>query len=55
MSSVVVMLGSESELPQPKQPPCYFTEMDLVKGERSSTNPESSSTNQMSISLLEAR
>ncbi|XP_024028005.1 G-type lectin S-receptor-like serine/threonine-protein kinase At4g27290 isoform X2 [Morus notabilis] len=54
MSSVVVMLGSESELPQPK-PPGYFVEMDLAKGGHSSTNPESSSMNDMSISLLDAR
>ncbi|GMN27405.1 hypothetical protein TIFTF001_044113 [Ficus carica] len=54
LSSVVVMLGSESELPQPKQPG-YFTEMDLVKGDHSSTELGSSSTNHVSISILEAR
>ncbi|GMN75021.1 hypothetical protein TIFTF001_052507 [Ficus carica] len=54
MSSVVFMLGSESELPQPK-PPGYFTEMDSTKRDVSSTKPESSSTNDMSITLLEAR
>ncbi|GMN67171.1 hypothetical protein TIFTF001_036234 [Ficus carica] len=54
ISSVIVMLGSESELPQPK-PPGYFTEMDLAKKDHSSMEPESSSTNKMSLSLLEAR
>ncbi|GMN64974.1 hypothetical protein TIFTF001_034049 [Ficus carica] len=54
MSAVVVMLGSESELPQPK-PPGYFMEMDSAKGDTSSSKPESSSTNDMSISLIEAR
>ncbi|PON52993.1 Mitogen-activated protein kinase kinase kinase [Parasponia andersonii] len=54
MSSVVLMLSSQSDLPQPKQPG-YFMEMDLPKGDHSSTKPESSSTNYMSMSLLEAR
>ena len=55
MSSVVLMLSSQSELPQPKQPG-YFVEMDSTKGgDHSSTRPESSSTNDMSITLLEAR
>ncbi|XP_024021181.1 G-type lectin S-receptor-like serine/threonine-protein kinase At4g27290 [Morus notabilis] len=54
MSSVAVMLGSDSELPQPK-PPGYFTETGAVKRDSSSTKPDSSSTNDMSISLLEAR
>ncbi|GMN64980.1 hypothetical protein TIFTF001_034043 [Ficus carica] len=54
MSSVVVMLGNESELPQLK-PPGYFTETDLAKRGYSSMEPQSSSTNKMSISLLEPR
>ncbi|XP_024021184.1 G-type lectin S-receptor-like serine/threonine-protein kinase At4g27290 [Morus notabilis] len=54
MSSVVLMLGSESELPQPKQPG-YFTEMAAVKGDHSPMNLESSSTNDMSITMPEAR
>ncbi|EXC10167.1 G-type lectin S-receptor-like serine/threonine-protein kinase [Morus notabilis] len=54
ISTVVAMLGSESELPQPKLPG-YFTEMDAVKGDSSSTKPDLSSTNDMSITLLEAR
>ncbi|GMN65097.1 hypothetical protein TIFTF001_034169 [Ficus carica] len=54
MSSVVMMLGSECELPQPKQPG-YFTEMASPKGDNSSTKHESSSMNYMSITLFEAR
>ena len=54
MSSVVLMLGGDSELPQPKQPG-YFMEIDIAKGEHSSTKPESSSTNDMSMTSLEAR
>ncbi|PON52994.1 Tyrosine-protein kinase [Parasponia andersonii] len=55
MSSVVSMLGSETDLPQPKQPG-YFMEMDIGKfGDRSSSKPESYSRNDMSITLLEAR
>ncbi|GMN61971.1 hypothetical protein TIFTF001_031050 [Ficus carica] len=54
MSSVVVILGSESELPHPK-PPGYFAKMDSAKGENSPTKPKSSSINDMSRSLLFAR
>ncbi|GMN23583.1 hypothetical protein TIFTF001_043698 [Ficus carica] len=54
MSSVVVMLGSESELPPPK-PPGYFTETASINEDNSSTQHESSSTNDLSITLLEAR
>ncbi|GMN28879.1 hypothetical protein TIFTF001_041238 [Ficus carica] len=54
MSTVVVMLGSESELPQPKQPG-YFTEIVSAKGDNSSMKAEFSSTNNMSITMLEAR
>ena len=55
MSSVVLMLGSENELPQPKQPG-YFMETESRKGGySSSTIPESSSTNDMSITVPEAR
>jgi hypothetical protein len=48
MSSVVLMLGSESPLPQPKEPG-FFIEKD--KNELH----ESSMTNEISITLLEAR
>ncbi|GMN66401.1 hypothetical protein TIFTF001_035468 [Ficus carica] len=37
------------------KPPGYFIEMDSTKRDVSSTKPESSSTNDMSITLLEAR
>ena len=53
MSSVLVMLGSESELPQPKQPG-YFMELDSRKGGYSSSMPELSSTNDMSLTEPEA-
>ena len=55
MSSVVLMLGSENELPQPKQPG-YFMETESRKGGySSSTIPESSSIYDMSITLPQAR
>ncbi|KAM6553572.1 hypothetical protein CsatB_014334 [Cannabis sativa] len=54
MASVVLMLSSQNELPQPKAPG-YFLEKDSIKGDTSSSKPELSSTNEMSISLLEAR
>lgn len=55
MSSVVLMLGSENPLPQPKQPG-FFTERNLPESDsNSSTHHESASTNGVTISLLEAR
>ncbi|PON53008.1 S-receptor-like serine/threonine-protein kinase [Parasponia andersonii] len=54
MSFVILMLGSQSDLPQPKQPG-YFMDVDYAKGDHSSSKPESCSTNDMSITLLEAR
>lgn len=54
MSSVVLMLGSEVDLPQP-EPPGFFMKMGLATGDRLPTLPESSSTNEMTLSLLEAR
>ena len=54
MSSVVVMLGSESELPQPKQPG-YFMETASGKGDNSIAKPKSPSMNGMSFTMLEAR
>ncbi|GMN61965.1 hypothetical protein TIFTF001_031049 [Ficus carica] len=54
MSSAVLMLGSEVELPQP-EPPGFFMKMGLATGDRLPTLPESSSTNEMTISMLEAR
>ena len=54
MSSVIVMLGSESALPQPKQPG-FFLEKDLNEAHYFSSKQESSSTNEITITLLEAR
>lgn len=49
MSSVVLMLSSESALPQPKKPG-YFMETDQRQGYSDST-----STNDITVSVLEAR
>lgn len=49
MSSVVVMLGSESVLPQPKTPG-YFMETDPPQGCH-----DSSPSNEFTMSVLEAR
>ena len=54
MSSVVVMLGSESGLPPPK-PPGYFMQTDLPEGKHVSNKSQSSSRNEMSITELKAR
>lgn len=54
MSSVVLMLSGERALPQPKQPG-FFTERNLPELESSSSKQMSSSTNEISFTLLEAR
>ena len=54
MSSVILMLGSESALPQPKQPG-FFLEKDSNEAHRFSSKQEPSSTNEITITLLEAR
>ncbi|XP_017980558.1 PREDICTED: G-type lectin S-receptor-like serine/threonine-protein kinase At4g27290 [Theobroma cacao] len=54
MSSVILMLGSESALPQPKQP-WFFTGRNLPEAESSSSNSKSSSANECTITLLKAR
>ncbi|KAL4654747.1 hypothetical protein ACB092_01G402400 [Castanea dentata] len=54
MSSVIVMLGSESALPQPKQPG-FFLEKDSNEAHRFSSKQEPSSNNEITITLLEAR
>ncbi|XVE50424.1 hypothetical protein DITRI_Ditri01bG0161600 [Diplodiscus trichospermus] len=53
MSSIVLMLGSENELPLPKQPSFLFYKKPLEADP--SHNHESSSRNEISVSLLEAR
>jgi hypothetical protein len=53
MTSVVVMLNSENTLPIPKEPG-FLIKMFSTEGEPSS-GKEISSTNEVTISLLEAR
>ena len=48
------MLGSESALPQPKQPG-FFVEKDSNEGRCFLSKHESSSTNEIIVTLLEAR
>ncbi|KAK9269636.1 hypothetical protein L1049_001413 [Liquidambar formosana] len=54
MSSVVLMLSSESTLAEPKQPG-FFTERCPPNVNSSSSKHEASSINEMSITLLDAR
>lgn len=54
MSSVVLMLGSENSLPDPKQPG-FFTERNMPAMDSSSGNHESSSINDLTISVPEGR
>ncbi|KAG6790532.1 hypothetical protein POTOM_006688 [Populus tomentosa] len=53
MSTVVMMLGSESELPQPKEPG-FFTTRDAGKATSSSTQSKVSA-NEVTMTQLEAR
>ncbi|GLU09106.1 hypothetical protein SLE2022_259820 [Rubroshorea leprosula] len=54
MSSVVLMLGSDIELVKPKEPGYLFDDQ-LSEKISSFNNPESSSTNELSLSVLEPR
>ena len=54
MSSVVVILGNESTLPQPKQPG-FFLEKHSNEAHCFSSKLESSSTNEITVTVLEAR
>ncbi|KAL9353489.1 hypothetical protein Peur_056169 [Populus x canadensis] len=54
ISHVVLMLGNEDELPQPKQPG-FFTERDLDEASYSLSQNKPPSANGCSISMLEAR
>ncbi|KAF9666858.1 hypothetical protein SADUNF_Sadunf16G0272500 [Salix dunnii] len=54
MSSVVLMLGSENSLPDPKQPG-FFTERNMPALDSSTGNHESSSINDLTISVPEGR
>ncbi|GLT31627.1 hypothetical protein SLA2020_063530 [Shorea laevis] len=54
MSSVVLMLGSENPLPQPKLPG-FYTERNLPEEEVSSSQYECLSVNEVTISKLQGR
>lgn len=54
MSSVVLMLGNEGVLPEAKQPG-FFTEREVLKPDTSVSSNVASSTNEVSITLLEPR
>ncbi|KAK3003980.1 hypothetical protein RJ639_018171 [Escallonia herrerae] len=54
MSSVVMMLGGESALPQPKEPG-FFTKRNLFFEEFSSSNQTVASAYEISITMLQAR
>ena len=54
MPSVVLMLGSETELAQPKVPG-FYTEKDFIESNSQTSQMEVSSTNELTITLLEAR
>ncbi|XP_027356462.1 G-type lectin S-receptor-like serine/threonine-protein kinase At4g27290 [Abrus precatorius] len=54
MASVIVMLSSENTLPQPKEPGFLIERMSIA-GESSSSNQINSSTNELTVTLLEAR
>ena len=54
MPSVLVMLESEKNLPQPKKPG-FFLNKDLVEAQFSSVYKELSSTNELTITLPIAR
>ena len=54
MASVVMMLGSENPLPQPKEPH-YLIEKVSDEGELYYENQASSSNNEVTISILNAR
>jgi hypothetical protein len=48
------MFGSDTMLPQPKQPG-FFTERNVVEAESSASKNDSSTKNEITISLLEPR
>ncbi|KAF2292144.1 hypothetical protein GH714_014545 [Hevea brasiliensis] len=54
MSSVVVMLSSGNPLPQPKQPG-FFMERTAAEVDTSSNTHQSSSTNEVTVTILEPR
>ncbi|XP_030513640.1 G-type lectin S-receptor-like serine/threonine-protein kinase At4g27290 isoform X2 [Rhodamnia argentea] len=54
MASVVVMLGSESALPPPKQPG-FLIDRNPFEGDSSSSKHELNSVNEITVTLVEAR
>ncbi|KAK4421545.1 G-type lectin S-receptor-like serine/threonine-protein kinase [Sesamum alatum] len=54
MSSVVLMLGNEGEIPQARQPG-FFTERDVLAGQNSSGMNATNSTNEVTITMPEPR
>ncbi|GMN71237.1 hypothetical protein TIFTF001_055928 [Ficus carica] len=54
MPSVILMLGSDNELPEPK-PPGYFMETDLQERVHSSRKPDSFSKNTMTMTKVKGR
>ncbi|KAL0290899.1 UNVERIFIED_CONTAM: G-type lectin S-receptor-like serine/threonine-protein kinase SRK [Sesamum angustifolium] len=54
MSSVVLMLGNEGEIPQAKQPG-LFTERDVLAGQNSTSTNATNSTNEVTITMPEPR
>ncbi|TKY66625.1 G-type lectin S-receptor serine/threonine-protein kinase [Spatholobus suberectus] len=54
MATIVVMLNSENALPQPKEPN-FLIEKGSTKGESSSEKQITSSTNELTVSVLDAR
>ncbi|GLT33608.1 hypothetical protein SLA2020_081800 [Shorea laevis] len=54
MSSVVLMLGSETAMVNPKEPGFLFDKKSL-EASSSSSKPKSSSINELSLSVLEPR
>ncbi|KAJ0684531.1 putative protein kinase RLK-Pelle-DLSV family [Helianthus annuus] len=55
MTMVVLMLGSEIPLPEPKQPGFYTERRRPAEAESSSSNPEWSSSNHLSVTHLQPR
>ncbi|KAL0290900.1 UNVERIFIED_CONTAM: G-type lectin S-receptor-like serine/threonine-protein kinase [Sesamum angustifolium] len=54
MSSVVLMLGNEGEIPQAKQPG-FFTERDVLASQSSTSTNAVNSTNKVTITMPEPR
>ncbi|GMN25818.1 hypothetical protein TIFTF001_040777 [Ficus carica] len=54
MPSVILMLGNDSELPEPK-PPGYFTETDSQERVHISRKPDSFSKNTITMAEVEGR